>query len=66
MDPTLILSLIPLITEILKTFNLTQAGKPAEQVRAEGLIAWNLAKPILNIVLPVEVKKALADNGIKL
>jgi hypothetical protein len=63
MDPTIYFAFG---TELLKAFNAAQANKPAEQVRAEAIIAWGIAKPILRAILPPEIKKALEEAQVRL
>ena len=61
-----LLAALAFATEALKAFNMAQANKPAEEVRAEMLIAWGIAKPILRIFLPPDIQKALTEAGVKL
>jgi hypothetical protein len=63
MDPSIYFAFA---TELLKAFNMAQANKPPEQIRSEAIIAWGIAKPILRVILPPEIKKAIEDGGIKL
>ncbi len=61
MDPTLI---FPFLTEALKAYNAAQADKDPKQRREEAAILYAMSKPALRLLLPADVKKALADGGI--
>lgn len=61
MDPT---AYIILATEILKAYNGAQADKDPKQRREEAAIWYAMSKPVLRLILPPEVKKALAEGGI--
>ena len=54
-------ALLELVTQILKTFNLVQEGKPPEQVKAEWIIAFSLFKSIVGPFLPPDVVQKLKD-----
>lgn len=71
MDP--ITQGLALLTEALKTFNSLQAGKPPEQIKAEGIIAWGVAKSLIKVILDIApeeqakpIRDALLAAGIKL
>jgi hypothetical protein len=61
-----LLVFLPLATEILKAFNMAQANKPPDQVRAEAAFWWSVGKPILRMILSDAQKKELEASGVQL